>query len=55
MWARLSRSNFPENQLGASLKGRHCRNLADRDDHFPENQLGASLKVRDRRFTHKRP
>ena len=37
--------DFPENQLGASLKGLDARPLRRRRGDFPENQLGASLKA----------
>ena len=40
----LNRADFPENQLGASLKS-ELRTVPPRQlVHFPENQLGASLK-----------
>ena len=42
---RLNRSYFPENQLGASLKGDRRRDRHRDGADFPENQLGASLKA----------
>ena len=38
--------DFPENQLGASLKHEQCVHCDKEVPHFPENQLGASLKLR---------
>ena len=37
-------TNFPENQLGASLKPVHGQGPSIVGGNFPENQLGASLK-----------
>ena len=36
---------FPENQLGASLKGAIFADTGHEHPDFPENQLGASLKA----------
>ena len=36
--------NFPENQLGASLKAGGSDAPVPLPENFPENQLGASLK-----------
>ena len=41
---KVSSSHFPENQLGASLKGGLPARRERLRGHFPENQLGASLK-----------
>ena len=46
------RRNFPENQLGASLKAGIGVARRDSIAYFPENQLGASLKVAVDRDVH---
>ena len=38
-------ADFPENQLGASLKSSDQVGLDQFHGYFPENQLGASLKL----------